>query len=201
MRSVVFVLFVLFRPLAIAEEPRILIELNAGEPGKSRGILQSPGIEPITFAVGFGRHGFDPAGSKFRGGHSLLGRFRVNAILTAGRFEMDPALIAKSGKSAEFLREKLFANMSAFDFDGDGRGGEYGTAFLSLESLARTAQPFRFNVYKGRFRWYSYAIHGTQDQARIGQKITGGCINVGAADLAKIVPLVKLGDVVEVRGR
>lgn len=36
----------------------------------------------------------------FRGGLHHLGRFRVNAMLSDGRFEMDPALISQSGKSA-----------------------------------------------------------------------------------------------------
>ncbi len=182
---------------ASAEEPRIQVALNSDDPGSSRGILFRPEGEPLRFPVGFGRNGFDPAGATFRGGHSLLGTFRVNAILSRNRFEMDPELVETSGKSEAFLRDQLFANMSSIDFDGDGKGGEYGAAFISLEPIEKGAQPFRFNVYKGTFRWYSYAIHGTQDEARIGKMITGGCINVGAEDLKTIVENVRLRDLVE----
>ena len=88
--------------------------------------------------------------------------------------------------------------MSSIDFDGDGKGGEYGAAFVSLEDLSGRDQPFRFNVYKGTFRWYSYAIHGTQNQSRIGKAITGGCVNVGTENLDKVLSAVELGDIVEV---
>ena len=185
--------------LANANEPQIRIELNLEHPAKSQGRLDLENGDAHSFPVGFGRDGILKEGSKFRGGRSLLGTFRINAILSAERFEMTPELIANSGKSADFLREKLFANMSSIDFDGDGAGGEYGAAFLSLEPVSETKQPFAFNVYKGKFRWYSYAIHGTQNPARIGKKITGGCINVGAEDLVKLVEAAKLGDLVEVR--
>jgi hypothetical protein len=39
-------------------------------------------------------------------------------------------------------------------------------------------QPFAFNTYDGKFRWYSFAIHGSNNDKRIGQKVTGGCVNV-----------------------
>ncbi|MGB0279088.1 MAG: L,D-transpeptidase family protein, partial [Prochlorococcaceae cyanobacterium] len=55
-----------------------------------------------------------------------------------------------------------------------------------------------FGEYKGVFRWYSYAIHGTQDEERIGKRITGGCINVDDATMATLLKSVKLGDEVVV---
>lgn len=175
--------------------------LDADQPSLSRCMILGSGQEIEPFQVGFGRHGIDPKGARFRGGYSLYGTFRINAILSADRFEMEPRLIEQSGKTAEYLKSHLFANMSKIDFDGDGEGGEYGAAFVSLEDLSGRDQPFQFNTYKGVFRWYSYAIHGTQDPARIGKSVTGGCINVGAEDLERILSVVKLGDVVEVMRR
>ena len=140
-------------------------------------------------------------GEVFKGGYSLLGKFRINAILSGDRFEMDAKLIETSGKSKEWLQKNLFKNMSSIDFDGDGKGGEYGSAFISLEPVdLKAAQPFRFNTYKGVFRWYSFAIHGTQDEKRIGKCITGGCINVKQESLVELLRKLKLGDHVEIVG-
>lgn len=181
-----------------AEEVNVRIFLDAERPEKSRGEILVSGEATERFQVGFGRNGVDEKGARFRGGYSLLGRFRINAILSAERFEMAPDLIKQSGKDEAYLKEHLFSNMSSIDFDGDGEGGEYGAAFISLEDLSGRDQPFRFNVYKGTFRWYSYAIHGTQDQSRIGKAVTGGCVNVGTENLDKLLRFVGLGDIVEV---
>lgn len=182
----------------VAEEkktPVLVIRLDQRTPSHSKAVLR--GGE--SFPVGLGRDGFLPEGSAFQGGSSLLGEFSVNAILSGDRFEMVEPLIEESGKTRSWLEENLFANMSSIDFDGDGRGGEYGSAFIGLEPMHSDAeQPFHFGEYKGVFRWYSYAIHGTQDEARIGQCITGGCINVGEADLATLLTRVRLGDFVRV---
>ena len=179
-----------------ADEPaRIQIELNLDDPAKSVCVID----EKTRLSVGFGRHGVLEEGARFKGGYSLLGKFRVNAILAPERFEMKPELVESSGRTEAYLREHLFANMSSIDFDDDGKGGEYGAGFIGLEPLSETEQPFAFQPYKGVFRWYSYAIHGTQDEARIGKKITGGCLNVGATDLQLLLARVKLGDVVEIR--
>ncbi len=180
---------------------KVTIYLNTKAPGESRGTFQEKGNpEVVEFAVGFGKKGVLKEGKAFTGNYSLLGKFRVNAILTNGeRFEIAPELIAESGKTEAFLREQLFKNMSSIDFDGDGKGGEYGAAFIGLEPLdSKAKQPFHFGEYKGTFRWYSYAIHGTQDEGRIGKMITGGCINVGAESLSQLAKLLTLGDFVEV---
>ncbi|MAS94581.1 MAG: L,D-transpeptidase [Verrucomicrobiales bacterium] len=174
--------------------PRLKVVLNKSNPRESSGLLKGE-----KFAVGFGKHGFKSEGSAFEGGYSLLGTFRVNAILTRETFAMTDSLVQQSGKSREWLEEKLFTNMSSIDFDGDGKGGEYGDAFIGLEPVDTSVQqPFHFGEYKGVFRWYSYAIHGTQDESRIGKCITGGCINVGQKDLLELVEIVKLGDLVEI---
>ena len=107
---------------------------------------------------------------------------------------MDPDLVKLSGKSEAYLRENLFRNMSAIDFKGDGETGEYGIGYVSLAPVPATPQPFRFNTYDGQFRWYSFAIHGTNDDSRVGQAITGGCINVNQSVMAALLKTVQLGD-------
>jgi lipoprotein-anchoring transpeptidase ErfK/SrfK len=44
------------------------------------------------------------------------------------------------------------------------------------------------------FRWYSFAIHGTNDPSRVGQSVTGGCINVNGKAMDDLLDTVKLGD-------
>jgi hypothetical protein len=82
---------------------------------------------------------------------------------------MDPSLVTKSGKSEVELRQNLFRDMNAIDFKGDGETGEYGAGYISLAPVENTDQPFRFNTYDGKFRWYSFAIHGTNDDSRVGK--------------------------------
>lgn len=178
----------------------IRIELDQQEPALSFGVLPR-GQERSIFKVGFGRKGVTCAGSRFEEGYTPLGRFRVNAILSPDRFAMDPALIARSGKSEAELRRTLFPNMNAIDFDGDGETGEYGIGYVSLEPLNSVKQPFAFNTYDGRFRWYSFAIHGSNNDRRIGQKVTGGCVNVSKTDLKTLLASVKLGDEVVVSAK
>lgn len=181
-----------------ADAPAVIaIELDADDPSASLGRIVS---SDRTFSVGFGKHGYLPAGESFRAGHSLLGSFSVSAVLSEDRFEMTDELIAESGKTRDWLAGNLFRNMSSIDFDGDGSGGEYGSAFIGLAPLGSAAkQPFHFGEYKGVFRWYSYALHGTQDEDRIGRCVTGGCINVAKDDLAVVLETVELGDVVEIQ--
>ena len=179
------------------DQPTISIELDAADPAKSEGTLQTKPT-PVSFQVGYGRYGIACADSSFREGETPLGTFKVNAILSPDRFEMDPALIEQSGKSKKYLEENLFKNMSAIDFKGDGETGEYGTGYISLEPIGDAEQPFRFNEYDGKFRWYSFAIHGTNDESRVGQKVTGGCVNVNNSDLNKLLEAVELGDEVTI---
>lgn len=182
---------------AADEKPVLRIELNLREPEKSVGRFTDGPVSP--FPVGFGKNGFRNPGEKFVGGSSLLGEFVVNAILTSTSFQMTDELVAESGRSRDWLAKHLFTNMSSIDFDGDGKGGEYGTAFLGLEPVnSKVEQPFHFGEYRGTFRWYSYAIHGTQDENRIGKRVTGGCINVGQKALALLVERLQLGSRVTV---
>ena len=175
-------------------QPRLTITLDSDDPGTSQGLLTG---SDTPFPVGFGKSGVLPAGSAFRGGFSLLGKFRINAILSADRFEMTESLIEQSGKLREWLAENLYSNMNSIDFDGDGKGGEYGAAFFSLEPVDSDAdQPFHFGDYKGTFRWYSYAIHGTQDEERIGKCVTGGCVNVSEKTVSLLLKKLELGDTV-----
>ena len=171
----------------------IQIQLDAKDPSSSRGVFElADGTQ--QFKVGYGRNGIACAGTTFQEGVTPLGRFRVNAILSDNDFAMDSELVARSGKSEDELKKTLFSNMNAIDFKGDGESGEYGIGYISLAPVPATEQPFRFNVYDGKFRWYSFAIHGTNDESRVGQAVTGGCINVDQATLKTLLDTVKLGD-------
>ena len=171
----------------------LTIELDADDPSKSEGVL-SDANGNLRFPVGYGRRGLACAGSWFQDGWTPLGRFRVNGILSDERFEMDPELIASSGRTEQELRSTLFRNMSSIDFKGDGLVGEYGIGYISLEPVPATPQPFSFNTYNGRFRWYSFAIHGSNDESRIGKALTGGCINVDRNTLETLLERAQLGD-------
>ena len=171
----------------------IRIQLDGSNPAASEGVLDRA-EGPLRFTVGHGRHGIACEGTTFEEGITPLGTFQVNAILSNDRFEMDPALVEQSGKSEEELRESLFTNMNSIDFKGDGETGEYGVGYISLAPVPATEQPFRFNTYDGVFRWYSFAIHGTNDESRIGKAVTGGCINAGKLALGVLLDTVELGD-------
>lgn len=172
---------------------RVTIALDLNTPANSSGTLQQDG-ESKTFKVGYGKYGIGCADSTFEEGVTPLGTFKVNAILSDQDFKMVPELVERSGKSEDYLKQNLFKNMSAIDFKGDGETGEYGTGYISLEPVGSAEQPFRFNDYDGKFRWYSFAIHGTNDESRVGQKVTGGCVNVSNTDLNKLLEAVELGD-------
>ena len=171
----------------------IQIALDLKDSSRSFGVLPR-GEERMIFKVGYGKHGVTCPGSRFEEGYTPLGRFKVNAILSNGRFAMDPALIKQSGKSEAELRRTLFKSMNAIDFSGDGEVGEYGIGYVSLAPIGGVKQPFRFNSYDGKFRWYSFAIHGSNDDKRIGQKVTGGCVNVAEPALKTLLSSVQLGD-------
>ena len=111
---------------------------------------------------------------------------------------MDEKLIEASGKSEDYLRKNLFNNMNSIDFKGDGETKEYGRGYISLAPVSSTPQPFAFNQYAGTFRWYSFAIHGTNNESRVGQKVTGGCLNVGSKDLETLLDTLELGDEVNI---
>lgn len=175
----------------------IRIEIDLNDPSKSFGVLPI-GDHPTIFKVGFGRYGVTCAGTRFEEGYTPLGRFKVNAILSNNQFVMEPALIKQSGKSKQELKKILFKNMNAIDFSGDGRTGEYGVGYVSLAPVDSVPQPFAFNEYDGRFRWYSFAIHGSNDDRRIGEPVTGGCLNVTEPVLKQLLSSVKLGDEVMV---
>lgn len=176
----------------------ITIELDQNIPAKSQGVMVR-GDERTTFQVGFGRLGVTCAKTRFEEGYTPLGSFKVNAILSKDRFEMDPKLIAQSGKSKAELKETLFKNMNTIDFKGDGEVGEYGIGYISLEPIDSVKQPFAFNTYDGKFRWYSFAIHGSNNEQRIGEQVTGGCLNVSEPTLKAMLASVQLGDQVEVK--
>ncbi len=173
------------------------ILLDVQEPFKSTGVLKSASQNRV-FSVGYGKYGISCEDTTFMEGVTPIGKFRVNAILSDSKFEMEPALVEKSGKSRTYLEQNLFKNMNAIDFKGDGISREYGDGYISLAPVNSIPQPFEFNEYAGKFRWYSFAIHGTNNEDRVGQKITGGCLNVPSEDLNILLDTVELGDVVEI---
>jgi hypothetical protein len=177
----------------------VIIELSRNHPEQSRAKIRQRDGSEIIVPVGSGKNGIRPEGSRFASGWSLLGVFRVNAILSTNQFEMEPRLIQESGRSGAELRAELFAGMSRIDFNGDGHAGEYGEGFIGLAPEAPGDQPFGFGEYGGVFRWYSYAIHGTEDETRVGKRSTGGCINLKKEDLRQLLAVVELGDRVEIR--
>jgi hypothetical protein len=181
------------KPASKAAAEPIQIELDLKDPAKSVAVLRR-GKERSVFKVGYGRLGVTCPGTRFEEGYTPLGRFRVNAILSKQQFEMEPALIAQSGQSEAELRSTLFKNMNSIDFSGDGVAGEYGIGYVSLVPIDSVKQPFAFNRYNGTFRWYSFALHGSNDDQRIGQKVTGGCINLAQPALQTLLKSVKLGD-------
>ena len=93
-----------------AERP-ITINLNQVSPENSTGKADSEGNE-IAFEVGYGKNGVGCSGSTFEEGVTPLGTFKVNAIMSKDRFEMDEGLIKKSGKTKSYLSENLFNNMN-----------------------------------------------------------------------------------------
>jgi len=180
-------------PLASGGSESIRIELDLKDPAKSFAVLREDNQRQL-FKVGYGRLGVTCPGTRFEEGYTPLGRFKVNAILTQTRFEMEPALLAQSGKTEAELRSTLFKNMNSIDFSGDGEAGEYGIGYVSLAPVNSVKQPFAFNRYDGTFRWYSFALHGSNNDQRIGQKVTGGCINLAQPALQAVLNTVKLGD-------
>ena len=178
------------------EEP-IEIELNQVTPEESKGTAKNKENEMI-FKVGYGKNGIGCIGSTFEEGVTPLGTFKVNAIMSKNRFEMDETLIQQSGKTKNYLSANLFNNMNSIDFKGDGAKGEYGSGYISLTPVPSTPQPFTFNKYDGIYRWYSFAIHGTNDESRIGKRVTGGCINMRNKDIKKLMKGINLGDEVVV---
>ena len=174
-------------------EGPIKIELNQVSPQESKGRAESEGNE-MVFEVGYGKNGVGCIGSTFEEGVTPLGTFKVNAIMSQDRFEMDETLIQQSGKAKSYLSENLFNNMNSIDFKGDGETGEYGSGYISLTPVPSTPQPFTFNKYDGIYRWYSFAIHGTNDETRIGKRVTGGCINMRNKDVKRLIKNIDLGD-------
>ena len=181
-------------------EGPIKIELNQLSPQESQGTAPNEG-KGMVFEVGYGKNGVGCIGSIFEEGVTPLGTFKVNAIMSKDRFEMDESLVQQSGKTKSYLSENLFNNMNSIDFKGDGETGEYGSGYISLTPVPSTPQPFNFNKYNGKYRWYSFAIHGTNDETRIGKPVTGGCINMKNKELNKLIKNINLGDEVVVTSK
>jgi hypothetical protein len=190
----------LFSQTSVGETRSVItITLHDQQPERSYGELRYSDGETFRFRVGFGEKGLLPEGSRFRDGYSLLGKFRINGILSDTRFELAPSLLKSAPLPLIDLKPALWRNMSSIDFDNDGREMEYGIGFLGLEPLSSSDQPFGFHEYKRVLRWYSFALHGTNDESRIGKKTTGGCINLTKEDLLKLLSHVNVGNEVLIK--
>jgi len=71
---------------------------------------------------------------------------------------------------------KLWANMSALDFDDDGVPDKaYGTAYIGLNGAGTGPKMHR---YTGIARWFSIGLHGTPKAENVGAANSGGCVHL-----------------------
>lgn len=96
---------------------------------------------------------------------------------------------------------KLFQKMNSLDFNSDGKADTaYGVAYLGLNSEKGLSGP-KLSKFKNTDYWFSIAIHGTPDEvANISKSSSGGCIQVPAQALGKIVEsrMLKVGSRVRI---
>lgn len=103
-------------------------------------------------------------------------------------------------KSSDGL-SRLFHNMNALDFNRDGKADQsYGTAYIGLDGPGKITGP-KLHLFSGTPYWFSIAIHGAPDEARIGIDATGGCIHVAEHDLSWLVTqhIINVGTKVLIR--
>ena len=125
---------------------------------------------------------------------SLTGYGSSGSLSGRGSADKDRIRIELDGSQPSASKGQLDLKGETLHFKGDGETGEYGLGYISLAPVPATPQPFRFNTYNGTFRWYSFAIHGTNDPSRVGQSVTGGCINVDRKVMTDLLQAVQLGD-------
>jgi len=123
-----------------------------------------------------------------------LGSFRVDLVVSENgdhnaisdelkdRWTGDPTY----GPLVADLR-RLYANMSALDFDGDGAPDRaYGSAYVGLHSDTVVTGP-KMRRFLGTPYWYSIALHGTPDPANLGAANSGGCVHLSAELLSRLL--------------
>ena len=96
-------------------EGPIKIELNQLTPEESQGTAPNES-KGMVFEVGYGKNGVGCIGSTFEEGVTPLGTFKVNAIMSKDRFEMDESLIQQSGKTNLIVPVNLFYFLNSLDF-------------------------------------------------------------------------------------
>jgi hypothetical protein len=181
-------------PAARAEAGYVLIErktcrlLVLDEKGKP--VLESP--------VGLGRGGLavkqsmadciTPTG-EFKVDIVLCKESRFNAVAgsSADKYKADSSALAYLSSSLGLAR--LFANMNSLDFNGDGKPDcAYGAAYVGLDSGDSGLSGPKLSKFKGKPYWFSIAVHGTLNESSdIGKFCSGGCIQVPAANLMKLI--------------
>lgn len=179
------------------ETPALMVDLNPDKPELSQGKIVRTNEK---FFLGMGSKGVITSKKRFKDGYSMTGDFRVVALLAKDKFEMTDKLLQKSKRSREYLQTHLFINMNRIDFNGDGKAGEYGDAYIALWPVDDTSgHHFGFHPHKGVYRYYGYAIHGAEDESKIGRKSTGGCLNLVKDDLLRLLKELRLGSLVRIK--
>jgi len=98
---------------------------------------------------------------------------------------------------------KLYRNMSALDFNGDGTPDRaYGSAYIGLNSEDAVTGP-KMRRFRGTPYWYSIALHGTPDPANLGAASSGGCVHLSPTLLASLLSdgTLKVGQTVVIADR
>lgn len=115
------------------------------------------------------------------------------------RFAGDPAYLRLLTGNSPGL-PGLFANMNGLDFDADGRpDGAYGGAYIGLDG-PQSGPKMRRHRASGTPYWFSIALHGTPDPARLGAATSGGCVHVSESLLERLVTegIIRVGSTVEI---
>lgn len=127
-----------------------------------------------------------------------LGVFVVDIVLASEPefCAVDSSVLKKYAQRSEYAKylcsqnalSQLFNDMNRLDFDVDGKpDSAYGNAYIGLNGSPAITGP-KLSTYRGRIYWYSIALHGTsQEKDRIGQARSGGCIQIPADVLKRLL--------------
>jgi hypothetical protein len=178
-----------------ATDRELLVEVDRKE--RRLVVLDPRGKLRLESRVGLGRGGL--AGKhNMNDGITPCGKFKVDIVLCCdSRFNAVSRTVAdrykKDRQACAYLNSteglsRLFSNMNSLDFNADGRpDNAYGTAYIGLDSPLCLTGP-KLSRFSNKTYWFSIAIHGTNNEkANIGKLNSGGCIQVPAAILDRLV--------------
>jgi hypothetical protein len=122
------------------------------------------------------------------------GDFVVDLILYKPEYNaVEESLRKRFPEQAEYLDspeglQKLLANMSSIDFNGDSKPDTaYGAAYIGLDSSNAITGP-KMSDFNGTTYWFSIALHGTSNEKRnIGYANSGGCIQIPETILKPLI--------------